>query len=485
MKFKHLLICGAALACAVGLADATQAATLDSGDLIRASGTETQGAVYYYGGNGKRYVFPNEKTYKTWYPDFSSVKTITLAELQTLPLGGNVTYKPGARLVKITTDPKVYAVDAHSTLRWVETEAIAAALYGADWNTKVDDIPDAFFINYKVGTPISSAGSFSPAAAGLAATDIDTDLQLTTMTCTSCNIPPPTTTTSTPPAATSTPETAELEFTVSKNQAQAGDVINLNASAATNDGVAKIELFFDGSLVKTCASNYCSGEIQIPIAGTKSAYVSEAKLTKLNLQTVSRTQDIAIQANGSDKISLKVGQAQIRPNQLASVSADVSNTIDIQRIDIYVDGTIVKSCVSGSQLCSWADYLQDQTLGSVHPVKAAVTDKIGRLYTSEALEIKVSDNDSPAVSVLPAKTMIYVGETLDVTVSATDNDGIASISILKDGVVLKHCAGAAPCTVSTGPWDAAGATLTFEGRAEDPKGASGQAVSQKVSVIQP
>ena len=54
-----------------------KAATIQAGDLIKAS----QAAVYYYGADGKRYVFPNEKTYKTWYSDFSSVKTITDVEL--------------------------------------------------------------------------------------------------------------------------------------------------------------------------------------------------------------------------------------------------------------------------------------------------------------------------------------------------------------------------------------------------------------------
>lgn len=478
MKLKYFLIVGMALAGALGLAGTSQAVTLSSGDLIRALGTETQGAVYYYGGNGKRYVFPNEKTYRTWYLDFSTVKTITLAELQTLPLGGNVTYKPGARLVKITTDPKVYAVDAHSTLRWVETEAVAAALYGADWNTKVDDIPDAFFINYKVGSPIPSAAAFKPAVAGLAATDINTDLQLTMTTCTSCQIPPPSST-------TTTPAVEELNFSLNKTRAQAGDFIGFNASAQSPDGVTKIEFFFDGSLIKTCVSSYCSAEVQVPIAGTKTSYTCEARLTKLTQTTVSKTETVTIQTNGSDKVSVKVGQSQIKPNQLASVIVDVSNTIDIQRIDIYVDGTIVKSCTSGSQLCSWADYLLNQTLGSTHPVKAAVTDNLGRQYTSETLQITVSENDNPSVTVAPAKTTIYVGETVDVTVSATDSDGIAGIDILKDGVVLKHCVGAAPCTVTTGPWESAGATLTFEGRAQDPQGASGSSISPKVNVIQP
>src|SRR3989338_5981385 len=95
------------------------AATLAAGDLIKASGP----AVYYYAADGKRYVFPNEKTYFTWYSGFSSVKTITDAELAAVMIGGNVTYRPGVKMVKITTDPKVYAVSNGGVLRHVPSEA--------------------------------------------------------------------------------------------------------------------------------------------------------------------------------------------------------------------------------------------------------------------------------------------------------------------------------------------------------------------------
>ena len=123
-----------------------------AGSLIKGS----QAAVYYCANDGKRYVFPNEKVYFTWYADFSGVLVISDAELAAIPVGGNVTYRPGSRLVKITTDPKVYAVYHGGILRWVTTEDLAASLYGPDWNTKIDDISDAFFVNYTVGTPITS-----------------------------------------------------------------------------------------------------------------------------------------------------------------------------------------------------------------------------------------------------------------------------------------------------------------------------------------
>ena len=80
-------------------------------------------AVYYASASGDRYAFPNEKTYRTWYADFSQVQTISDQELARMPLRANVTYRPGVRLVKITTDPKsVCRVVVR--LRWAQTEAI-------------------------------------------------------------------------------------------------------------------------------------------------------------------------------------------------------------------------------------------------------------------------------------------------------------------------------------------------------------------------
>jgi Divergent InlB B-repeat domain len=122
-----------------------------SGSLIKGS----LPAVYYCGADGKRYVFVNDKAYFSWYPDFSTVITLSDADLANIPLGGNITYRPGTRLVKIQSDPKVYAVARGGILRWVSTEAIAAHLYGANWAKMVDDIPDSFFVNYTIGVSIT------------------------------------------------------------------------------------------------------------------------------------------------------------------------------------------------------------------------------------------------------------------------------------------------------------------------------------------
>lgn len=112
-------------------------------------------AVYYLN-NGKRFVFPNEKTYKTWYSDFSGVMVVSQSELESYPLGGNVTYRMGTRLVKIESVPAVYAVGANRTLHQISSEAEAIKMYGANWAKMVDDVPDAFFTNYTVGSALAS-----------------------------------------------------------------------------------------------------------------------------------------------------------------------------------------------------------------------------------------------------------------------------------------------------------------------------------------
>lgn len=180
----HMLVAILAIASVVlalnfipGPADAAivPLADIESGDLIRG---ESLPAVYYMGKDGFRYVFPQDSVYFTWYENFDSVKWISDTDLGLVQIGGNVTYKPGAWLVKINTDPKTYAVDENATLRWVTSESAATALYGSDWNKKVKDVPDAFWSNYNFGTDIESADDFDKDGVSVGIADINEEKNL-------------------------------------------------------------------------------------------------------------------------------------------------------------------------------------------------------------------------------------------------------------------------------------------------------------------
>lgn len=126
--------------------------------------TQADSAVYYVGGDGRRHTFPNNRVYSTWYADFSGVTVISAENMASIPLGANVTYRPGLKMVKFMTDPKVYVVSSGRTLRLVTSETLARNLYGSSWNRQIDDIADTFYTDYNFGTSLNVEADFNPAA---------------------------------------------------------------------------------------------------------------------------------------------------------------------------------------------------------------------------------------------------------------------------------------------------------------------------------
>lgn len=127
-------------------------ATCPSNTLFREFKTST---VYYCGANGKRYLFPNEGVYFSWYQNFNTVSFVDEEHISGSLLGGVITYRPGVRMVKIESNPRVYATGPGGLLRWITTEAIAEKLYGSQWRTFVVDLPLSFNAGYHFGPDIT------------------------------------------------------------------------------------------------------------------------------------------------------------------------------------------------------------------------------------------------------------------------------------------------------------------------------------------
>lgn len=143
--------------------------TFAAGDLIKLAceGGEAADdpckAVYYYGEDGKRHAFPNEKVYFTWYNDFDDVVTISDEAMADISLGKNVTYHPGSTMVKFLTVKTVYVVDTDGSLRPIASESAAEELYGENWNQEIDDISDVFYTNYtRSSEEVNGLDDFDP-----------------------------------------------------------------------------------------------------------------------------------------------------------------------------------------------------------------------------------------------------------------------------------------------------------------------------------
>lgn len=115
------------------------------GQLIKGESTS---AVYLLKADGKRYVFPNERVFYSWFENFDSVKTITDQELASYGLGGNLTFAPGT-MIKIPSVPKVFVITRDNKIRWIETESAAKRFFGDNWNKKVKDVGASYFLNYE------------------------------------------------------------------------------------------------------------------------------------------------------------------------------------------------------------------------------------------------------------------------------------------------------------------------------------------------
>ncbi|WKZ29354.1 MAG: hypothetical protein QY323_01330 [Patescibacteria group bacterium] len=159
MKKVSFMLSLALLLGAMPAAVGAQGPLLAPGQLVK---SVSSSAVYYLDEDLGRQVFPNARIFASWYANFDGVVEVDDATLSEHPLTGNVPYKPAKRLVKLQTDPKVYAVDEGGVLRWLKSEAVARALFGERWNQMVDDLSDAFFVDYTFGADVEHERDFKP-----------------------------------------------------------------------------------------------------------------------------------------------------------------------------------------------------------------------------------------------------------------------------------------------------------------------------------
>lgn len=429
------------------------------GDLVKASGS----SVYYYGPDGKRYVFPTEKTYFSWYADFSSVRTITDAELSAIPIGGNVTYRPGVRMLKVTTDPRTYAVDANGTLRWVETETVASALYGSNWAQKVDDLPDPFFVNYRLGTSLISSTDYSASSRTTSATTIAVDRGLITTTPTPT--PEPTPTPSPTPTSTHTGT-----LSTSKTNVAPSEMIDLFA-VANPSSIYTLRIYFDGKLEKECTGSPCGFSLQVPSA--KSEYEALAEFHWMTGEKATSSVRIAVEQGAYAGLSLDLTYPEVRPGGNVEIITMSDSSFIAYTIEILIDGNKVKSC-GDVQDCR---YLGPETgaLGTTRQVYAVFTDRNGATQTTQIKTYKIVSNPRPNVTIELDRNQALVGQSVDATVRASDDDGLLTTEVWWNGALVKACT-TNTCTARVGPFEQSGETYVL-GRSVDALNMVGWATS--------
>jgi hypothetical protein len=118
---------------------------------------EENGSRYYFASDGKRYIFPTIEIYVSWFGEYEPEKSLPLEDMDDIPLGGNVTLKPGV-LMQTPTDPAVYLVLEKGEIAAVTPEVLGA-IYGS-YADQIIVIPNWYFTNYTYADPITQISEF-------------------------------------------------------------------------------------------------------------------------------------------------------------------------------------------------------------------------------------------------------------------------------------------------------------------------------------
>lgn len=163
--FTAVVLCATMAQPAIAALQFPTVADLNTGTLIKSASSST---VYYFGRDEQRYGFPNEATFYTWYDNFNGVKTISTSQMNDIPLGGMVTYRPqfgndgaSTRLLKLSGKSTVYVPIGYGMLVAIKNEDQANRLFGSRWMDLIDILPDAFVSHYTIlGGNLADNASF-------------------------------------------------------------------------------------------------------------------------------------------------------------------------------------------------------------------------------------------------------------------------------------------------------------------------------------
>ncbi|MFA5185114.1 MAG: hypothetical protein WC551_01360 [Patescibacteria group bacterium] len=403
--------------------------------------------VYWKSTDGKRYVFPTYNTFRSWYGDISQpIQILTSEELGIIPIGGNVTYKPGVRLIKVTTDPKVYAIARYGVLRWITSESLAVQLYGADWARKVDDLPDPFFVNYNMGASINSTADYSPSGETSAVSTPDDSQKQPAS---------PTSPTPTTPVNTG----ARFTTTASRTSITSGDLVNLSAvlnSPNTNPAITHFDILDPrtNEPLKTCWNvTSCDVSLNLEIRlGVNSVIfhargydASNTKVAEEWFPTISIAQPAS---SATSSVWTEFGSTNLYRMADGSYTSDqfhvnASDPSGIRKIEMVKNEGVYKTCdfgsaQSGTQTCQVGVYAIDFPVGTVVTVYAKITNGNGAVTRSDSKTFTILNYTSPSGPVAPTITAPYANQvftnyprTLTVT-WANDNQPRHNVEVACD-----------------------------------------------------
>lgn len=260
-----------------------------------------------------------------------------------------------------------------------------------------------------------------------------------------------------------------------------GNSITYYVGANDTNGINKIDIYANGTVVKSCPLYNATGNQQCSFTAYASNY-SQGTNVSINarivdgsgleswtsMTTLVRNTDTASTNNSTNNVNSSSGISSwswLDPNSTTLTNGNTTtyyvganDSNGINRIEIYVNGSIVKTCSlnnwTGNQQCAFPLYASNYTQGSTLSVNARIVDGSGLdAWTSMTSIYRSTDNGSSNTNsntsndgvtntwiwLDPNVTSLNADSSTGFNVGAQDSDGISKIEIVANGNIIKTC----------------------------------------------
>ncbi|MBP7006257.1 hypothetical protein KBB27_04010 [Patescibacteria group bacterium] len=457
---------------------ANTSASVDPGRLVRLADSST----VYYSHMDRRFAFPNERIFRSWFSSFDHVEIISPGTLAGLRLEKSVLYRPGS-LIKAATDPRVYLVGFNGQLHWIETEAVAQSLFGNTWASRIEDISDAFLPDYMI---MVKETIHSPTDISLDAlrNDIRSQTILSNQFLPIIVSAPPTPTTSTTPVVPAPPTTAPASDIIIRSSLPSGVRPNENVrldAFATGQIPQSVTITINGLLTRSCGAEVvCSYGFVHPTQSSITSYQVVAAATYTDGTRVNKTYTLPVRDSQAGALRLELSAPEGQTPGSVNIRASWNDSLATAgRITLAVDGLEQKTCFSTS-ICSLS-YSIDVPVSSTLAITAWADDTSGQRWITPTSTYKTVTNDHPIVTGGVNAYTVFTGESINVNGQANDGDGVAFIEIWQDDTRVARCESPA-CSYST-PILTQSGSLSFRIIAQDLRGARTEQIIDPVLIL--
>jgi hypothetical protein len=213
-----------------------------------------------------------------------------------------------------------------------------------------------------------------------------------------------------------------------------GTAVNITADASDDVGVDQVEFFVDGGSIGI-DTNGADGWSAVwdSTSVTDGAYTMSVTATDTASQTASDS--IGITVNNVDDpptVSITNPANGATVGGTFNITADASDDVGVDQVEFFVDGGSIGIDTNGADGWSVAWDSTSVTDGA-HTISATATDTASQT-ASDSIGATIDNVDAPpSVSITSPADGATVNGTFNITVDASDDDGVVQVTFFVDG----------------------------------------------------